>query len=241
MSPNKLPTNSDLPSALHAVLHNTAKPTNAVLFLAGLGDTSQNFSSFARALNLPETLCLTLQGPTPLPLPLPEGFHWGDDLLIDQRSGDLAPDAGFTKSTRLLVEEVISEVLISKCGFKAREILLFGFGQGGMAALAAAKAFKEELGGLISIGGPIPSSSMLVNGPKSKTPVLLLGGSKGLMATGNAVKSIKGTFEHAEYHRWKKADDSMPQNREEAMPMMQFFARRLRSQKGVPEGSLELS
>lgn len=47
--------------------------------------------------------------------------------------------------------------------------------------------------------------------------------------------------EHVEYHQWKKADDSIPQNREEAMPMMQFFARRLRSQKGVPEGSLELS
>jgi hypothetical protein len=32
----------------------------------------------------------------------------------------------------------------------------------------------------------------------------------------------------------------MPKNREEALPMMHFFARRLRSQKGVPEGSVEL-
>jgi predicted esterase len=212
-----------------------------VLFLPGLGDTSQNFSSFARALNLPETLCITLQGPTPLPLPLPEGFHWGDDLLVDQSSGDLDPDAGFSKSTQLVAQEVVENVLLSKCGFKPREIMLFGFGQGGMAALAIVKTCRGELAGVISVGGRIPSSSMLVNGPKIETPVLLLGGFKGSIASEDAVKSAKETFEHVEHHRWKKADDSMPKNREEALPMMQFFARRLRSQKGVPEGSVELS
>jgi predicted esterase len=240
MPPSKLPKGSEFPPVLHPVLHNTPKPANTVLFLPGLGDTSQNFSSFARALNLPDTLCVTLQGPTPLPLPLLEGFHWGDDLLVDQSSGNLDPDAGFGKSTQLLKEEVIEKVLIAKCGFKAREILLFGFGQGGMAALATARAFTGELGAVISIGGRIPSSSMLVNGPTIKTPVLLLGGSKGVMASGDVVKSTKDTVEHVEYHQWEKAGDSMPQNREEALPMMQFFARRLRSQKGVPEGSVEL-
>jgi predicted esterase len=240
MPPSKLPKSSDFPPSLHAVLQNAPKPTNAVLFLPGLGDTSQNFSSFARALNLPETLCITLQGPTPLPLPLLEGFHWGDDLLVDQSSGDLDPDAGFSKSTQLTTQEVIEDVLLSKCGFKPREIMLFGFGQGGMATLAIAKACKGELAGVISVGGRIPSSSMLVNGPKIKTPVLLLGGSKGSIASEGAVKSTKETFEHVEHHRWKKADDSMPKNREEALPMMHFFARRLRSQKGVPEGSVEL-
>jgi len=240
MPPSKLPKSSDFPPSLHAVLHNAPKPTNAVLFLPGLGDTSQNFSSFARALNLPETLCITLQGPTPLPLPLLEGFHWGDDLLVDQSSGDLDPDSGFSKSTQLVTQEVIENVLLSKCGFKPREIMLFGFGQGGMATLAIAKAYEGELAGVISVGGRIPSSSMLVNGPKIKTPVLFLGGSKGSIASEDAVKGTRETFEHVEHHRWKKADDSMPKNREEALPMMHFFARRLRSQKGVPEGSVEL-
>jgi len=236
----KLPIVADFPPALYPILHNTPKPINIVIFLPGLGDTSQNFSTFARALNLPETLCITLQGPTPLPLPLPQGFHWGDDLIVDQSSGDLDPDAGFSKATQLLATEVIQNVLISKCGFKAREIMLFGFGQGGMTALAVSKAFEGELGGVISIGGPVPSSSLLVNGPKVKTPVSLLGGSKGLVSSGS-IKSTRGTFQHVEHHQWKKADDTMPKNREEALPMMQFFARRLRSQKGVPEGSVELS
>ena len=219
------------PFSLRGVAHYTKASQRSTIF-PGLGDTSLNLSSFARALNLPETLRITLQGPTPLPFPLPEGFHWGDDLIVDQSSGDLEPDAGFSKSTELIRREVIEKVLVSKCGFKLREIILFGFGQGGMAALAIARALDGELGGVISVGGRIPSTSMIVNGPKIKTPVLLLGGSKRFIASGEDVKSTKETFEHVEYHQWKKADDSMPKNREEALPMMQFFAWRLHSEKG---------
>ena len=241
MPPIRQPTISDFPPSLHPILSNTPKPINAVIFLPGLGDTSRTFSSFSRALNLPETLCVTLQGPSPLPLPLPPGFHWGDDLIIDQTSGDLDAAAGFSRATRLIGEEVIVKLLMQKCGFKPRHVLLFGSGQGGMAALATAKAFDGELGGVVSVGGPLPSTSMLVNGPKITTPVLLLGGSKGATALGNGIKRTRGTFEYVEHHQWKKNDDSMPKNREEALPMMQFFARRLRSHRGVPEGSVELS
>jgi hypothetical protein len=70
-----------------------------MLFLCGLGDMSKNSSSFSRTPNVPETFCITLQGPTCLPLPLPDGFHWGDDLLVDQSSGDIDPDAGFSKGS----------------------------------------------------------------------------------------------------------------------------------------------
>jgi hypothetical protein len=110
-----------------------------------------------------------------------------------------------------------------------------------MTALTATKEFKTDLGGAISIGGRIPSSCMLVNRPKKTAPVLLLGGSKESMASGDAVRSTKGTLEHVEHHQWKKADDSMLKAREKALPVTQFLARRLRSQKGVPEGSVELS
>jgi hypothetical protein len=33
----------------------------------------------------------------------------------------------------------------------------------------------------------------------------------------------------------------MPANRDEMLPIMQFFSRRLRSMKGVPAGVVELS
>ena len=45
---------------------------------------------------------------------------------------------------------------------------------------------------------------------------------------------------HVEYHKWDRAGDGMPRNRDEMLPIMRFFARRLRSRKGVPEGSIEV-
>ena len=81
---------------------------------------------------------------------------------------------------------------------------------------------------------------MLVSGPKVPTPILLLGGSKGALADAERIKSTRGTFAAVEFHQWKKASDSMPQNREEAFPIMQFFACRLRRHQGVPEGSVEV-
>ena len=114
-----------------------------------------------------------------------------------------------------------------------------------MLGLAVAKdvgAHGTELGGVISIGGALPESARLVSGEKCKTPVLLLGGSRGVFSPqkGTAVKAVQGTFENVEFHQWKKGDDGMPRNREEVLPMMQFFGRRLRSRKGVPEGAVEI-
>lgn len=233
----QVPQARDFPPQLNPqVYQSSSAAINAVLFFHGLGDTSPNFARFANALNLPETVCITLQAPHSLPLPAPHGFHWGDDILVDSNTGDVELDSGFEKVFSLMAN--VSETL-SKSGFKAREIMLFGLGQGGMVALAVARKMEDALGGAISIGGPIPCGSMIVNGVKSPTPVLLLGGSNGLL-TESAIKSVRASFQTVEVHKWKKAKDSTPQNRDEAMPMMQFFAQHLRSRRGVPEGSIEV-
>lgn len=86
-------------------------------------------------MNLPETVCISIQGPANL-LDL-DGFHWGDDIIFDSSNGGLDADAGFKQSTKSLKEDV-QDVLIAKCGYKLREILVLGFGQGGMAALSLA-------------------------------------------------------------------------------------------------------
>ena len=239
--PGRVPAAHDLPSQLcPQIIQSAGDPVNAVIFLHGLGDTSRNFASFARALNLPETLAIALQGPQPLPFPLPSGYHWGDDFLIDNNTGEPEFDSGFEKAVDLVVTDVICKTLLQTCNFMGKEILLFGFGQGGMLALAVARKCNSELAGVISIGGPIPSRSMLVNGEKCETPALLLGGRRGLL-TDDAVKSIKGSFRNVESHRWENVADTLPQSRKEALPMMQFFARRLRSRQGVPKGSVEIS
>lgn len=243
------------------------------------------FQRFSEKLQLPETVCISVQAPTPMPFGL-GGFYWGDDILIDENTGEMDLDTGFTKSTSLILDNLIQESLVAKCRYKLREILLFGFGQGGMVALDVAgrlehgqqqqqpsKPFKpppgtggslsmgqtdyklsdatgdpkkdfnlpQELGGVISIGGHIPHTTPPPTKSKYKTPTLLCKAQKGSLVKDYHLDRLKDLFENVEIINWKKTGDSMPRNREEMMPIMQFFARRLRSMRGVPEGSVELT
>ena len=54
--------------------------------------------------------------------------------------GRLLEDAGFTKVIALVAEEVIEKGLVGRCGFRRREIVMLGFGQGGMVALGVVPA-----------------------------------------------------------------------------------------------------
>jgi predicted esterase len=152
-------------------------------------------------------------------------------------------DTGFKSSIKLLLDGVIREGLISKCGYKPREIVLFGFAQGGMVALQAAAEFNDdELGGVVSIGGALSQSTPLKTLEKpSKTPILVCRATRNSKVTDSAVLKLKAAFEYVEVREWKKNGDSMMSNREEMLPIMQFLARRLLSRRGVPAGSVELT
>ena len=215
------------------------KPINILILLHGLGDTKESFTKLGQQLSLPETVCIALQAPNPLPFEL-GGFHWGDDLVFDQGTGEMDFDTGFRKSTDVILNHVL-RVLIGKCQYQAQEILLFGFGQGGTAALAATTSTEvgEELNGVVSIGGPLPAESTRV-GAKSRTPVLIVGGASQTLVTENVLVKLRSVFEFVEHRRWRRPGDSMPRSRDEMMPIMQFFARRLKSRQGVPDGSVEL-
>ncbi|PLB45947.1 hypothetical protein P170DRAFT_458155 [Aspergillus steynii IBT 23096] len=237
--PTKTPSQSDFPSHLTLTLtppppststststSSTRPPPNVLILLHGLGDSAPAFTNFARALNLPEALILTLQAPSRLPLDLP-GFHWGDDISFDTSTGGLDMDAGFARATKTLVHEVVRDTLVSKCGYALREILILGFGQGGMLGLLGARELAGELAGSV--------------GEKNRTPVLVVAGRESVAVSEGAVRRTQGVFEFVEVRRYARRDDGMPRNREEMMPVMQFFARRLRSWKGVPEGSVEIT
>ncbi|KAL4934891.1 hypothetical protein BDV06DRAFT_217814 [Aspergillus oleicola] len=232
-------------------------PPNILILLHGLGDTETPFTSLASSLHLPETTILTLRAPNPLPFDLP-GFHWGDDINFDSRSGALDMDAGFGKSTKLLLDKVVRDVLIGKCGYKSREIMVLGFGQGGMLGLVMAEELVSssssptssndtgngELGGIISIGAAYPLSLAGKNKDKKqkgRTPILILSGRDSEVVTESAIKRTKDVFEFVETHEYKRRGDTMPRSREEMLPVMRFFGRRLRSWQGVPEGSVEIS
>ena len=146
-------------------------------------------------------------------------------------------DPGFTRAVKIIQQDIIVEGLIRKCGYKPGEIMLLGFGQGAMAALATAASMVEQLGGIVSIGGPLPSSNTSTRA--IKTPVLVLGGSSSTLITRTALDKLRATFQNVEYQKWDRPGDGMPHNKDEMLPIMRFFARRLRSRAGVPDGSLE--
>ena len=83
-------------------------------------------------MKLPETACVSVQGPQGL-LDL-GGFHWGDDIIFDSTSNGLDPDSGFKQATTLL-NDIVQKSIVEKCGYDLRNIVFFGFGQGGMTAL----------------------------------------------------------------------------------------------------------
>jgi predicted esterase len=165
------------------------------------------------------------------------GFHWGDDVLFDESTGGLEFDAGFTKGLERLRDVV--GVLVGTCGYKEREVVFYGFGQGAMLALLFVQHEKDkEYGGVVSIGGKLPAS--LKGAGKARTPVLVCGGSRSKEVTKTAVVELREKFGEAEYVKWDRGEDGMPRNKEEMFPVMKFFARRLRSRAGVPEGAVEV-
>lgn len=239
--PTRLPTLSDFPTYSHLTITppplSSPQLTNVLILLHGLGDTLASFTNLGKQLSLPETTCISLQAPSPLPFEL-GGFHWGDDIQFDSGAGNMEFDTGFTRIVKIIMEQIVEDGLVRDCGYKHQEIMFFGYGQGAMAAIAAAASTTEELGGIISIGGSLPSSSTSAKG--LKTPLLVLGGSSNTMTTKTAITNLKSAFQNVEYHRWSKSGDGMPHNRDEMLPIMRFFARRLKSRKGVPKGSVEI-
>ena len=246
--PKRQPSAADFPTSLEPIIHlpPNNKPTNVIVFLPGLGDTAGNFASFPRALNLPDALTITLNPPFPLPFPLGPGDQWSEDLQIDTSTGNLDADSPLIKAADIVAAEVVQKVLIEQFKFRPDHIHFFGFGQGGSVALAVplhSSLSSLSLGSVISIGGPLPLSTSLLSTSKNRTPVLLLSGSGSPLASADSspLKRVKSAYEFITHHQWKKADDSMPKNREEVLPMMQFWAQKLKSRRGVPDDAVEIS
>lgn len=163
-------------------------------------------------------------------------------MVFDQSTGEMEVDTGFKTATRIVLEDVIKGVLIGKCGYTAREIMIFGYAQGAMVALQVAAEHEGEFGGVVGIGGFLSLSLPLkALDKKSMTPVLVCKGDRNSGVSESRVRKLRDVFEFVEVTEWRKVGDGMPNSREEMLPIMRFFARRLRSLRGVPAGSVELS
>lgn len=259
--PPRIPTEADFaPLAnkltLSLVWPSPRESTTAILLLFhGLGDSEAPFAGFARSLNLPGVLAIAVRGTAPVPAALlgePVGagtsaghFHWGDDLALDPATGDLDADPGFGTAVRKITDLLVAETLVGKCGWEARDILLFGFGQGGSLALGLASQLRtgpavvdvtdgaagaaepgRTLKGVVSIGGPLAASTVptISSRGKSSTPVLLC-----QLFEDDEIDDVKAEFRDVRVVRWRRREVAMPRDREEALPLIQFFAERLRA------------
>lgn len=233
---------------LNVSLHFPSPPesmTAILILFHGLGDSETPFSTFARNVNLPGVLAISVRGISPLPpsllgAPIDSGptrnFHWGDDVNLAPHTDGLDSDPGFSKAADLILNRLIKVTLVNQCGWELSDILFFGYGQGGSLALGLASKIRDQEGskpfkGLVSIGGDLPASMIpsLSGRPKAKTPVLVCHGRSCEAVDEDAIDVLRREFNDVRDIKWKKMDSSMPSNREEMLPIMQFFAERLRS------------
>ncbi|POR37678.1 Uncharacterized protein TPAR_02119 [Tolypocladium paradoxum] len=258
----RIPTEADfaplaatLPHALH--FPNPRESTTAILILLhGLGDSEAPFARFARNMALPGVLAIAVRGTAPLPPSLlldddaaADGrgaahFHWGDDVSLDRRTGNVDPDPGFARARRLVMDALVGDVLVGRCGWDLSDVMLFGFGQGGSLALGLASALRttsavvdvtsrddhrhqdrrpEAFKGAVSIGGPLPASMVPTRTArdKSDTSVLVC------QLDEDRVAAVRGEFRDVRAVRWRRSDVVMPRDMEEMFPIMKFFADRL--------------
>ncbi|KAL7812248.1 Alpha/Beta hydrolase protein [Trichoderma gracile] len=271
--PPRIPSESDfypltplLPHAVHFPSPREST-TSILILLHGLGDNETPFAAFARNMSLPGVLAISVRGTAPLPAGLLDSsaagdghqgagagaghFHWGDDLSVDSDSGDLHPDPGFDKAAGLIMNKLVKEVLLDKCGWEMNDIMFFGFGQGGSLALGLASRLrtieriidisssssssdggqeeekKRKLGntckGVVSIGGPLPQSMVpsLSSRDKSRTPVLVC------QLDDEEADAVKREFADVRVVRWRRREVAMPRDREEMFPVMKFIADQL--------------
>ncbi|CAH0024155.1 unnamed protein product [Clonostachys rhizophaga] len=257
--PARVPSAKDFESLAPTLPHSLHFPsppestTSILILLHGLGDTDASFASFARGMNLPGVLAISVRGTSPLPaglLPGPgsaQGFHWGDDLLMDEGRGELDTDPGFARARDLVLGELVRGLLIGKLGWETSDVMFFGFGQGGSLALGLASQLRvqpkvvevsdgdgsgsssnlggETCKGAVSIGGPLPYSMIptVSSRKKSKSKVLAV------QLSDSNIDTIKKEFEDVRVVQWKRREVDMPRNREEMFPIMKFFADQMRS------------
>ncbi|KAL7949123.1 hypothetical protein V8C42DRAFT_313377 [Trichoderma barbatum] len=252
--PPRIPTEADfspISSVLPHKLHFPSPPesTSSILILFhGLGDHETPFATFASNVALPGVLAIAVRGTAPLPADLVPGeggrhFHWGDDLTIDTNTGDVDVDPGFDKAARLVMQKLVKETLLDRCGWEMNDILFFGFGQGASLALGLAsrlrsverivdvsdgdEATKQKIGktckGVVSIGGPLPQSMVpsLSSREKSDTPVLVC------QLDEDEADAVKREFSDVRVENWKRKDISMPRDKDEVFPIMKFLADQL--------------
>lgn len=135
-------------------------PTYAMIWMHGLGASSQDMQSLAALIQVPEITMrhVFLEAPK-RPVSINQGMVmpawyniYGMDLTAREDLEGLA-------ASRLLVEQAITTLL--EAGFDAHQIILAGFSQGGALALYTALHYQKALAGVVVLSGYLPGMEQL--------------------------------------------------------------------------------
>jgi len=209
-----------LPVKVHMIPPKSKESVENIIIV--LHDRSGNeyfLQDFAeKYLHPKNTACLLLRGVSTI-AGKKDSYHWVDNSDT------------FLKLSKIILEDVISGLLISKCNIPARKIILFGQGEGAVAALTTFSTWRRvEFGGVICVGGDLPPYAGPSGDTKSKTAVLLLGGELGI-TTPVAKNHIENAFSYVDCDLLEGKDDALPRTKQQLRSLRDFFCHRLHEEE----------
>jgi predicted esterase len=164
------------------------------------------------------TACLLLRGVSAIP-GKKDSYQW------EENNDD------FFKSSKIILENLIMDLLKSKCNIPERKVIIFGQGEGAAVALTTFSTWKRvEFGGVVCVGGYLPPYAAPSGDTKSKTAVLLLGGELG--TTNPVAKNrIEQTFSYVDCDLLPGKDDALPRSNQQLKSLKSFFCHRLHEEE----------
>ncbi|KAF9653674.1 hypothetical protein BDM02DRAFT_3226555 [Thelephora ganbajun] len=205
---------------------------NLLILLHGLGDTHVPFANLGKQLKLPQTATLAIRAPEKIPYLYEEAFQWYESF---DSLGDLLPNPNPAPALDLLTK--IFDHLINNCGWSPQKIHIFGFAQGGIAAVEfALLRWRQQLqkspdlsisplGSVVSVCGPLLSYPTL----KSPCPIPLLLFHRSPPAESALSSSNKTAFRKGfgSFREAQVGGEGMPRSKTEWEHIMRFWSERL--------------
>ncbi|KAL8777174.1 MAG: hypothetical protein Q9213_007975 [Squamulea squamosa] len=223
-TPPRLPTSNDFANVLrvqiipeHPKKTIDIKHVVVILHQPGRHDSSLTKLVWSLYEEQPETCFVLLRAP--------EGIS-----SLDSRNNWAEASSQWdepTLNSASSLTDMMKYSLITRCGFSPRSILLMGHGQGGMAVLTTAALWAEiELGGVVSIGGPLPCYLRPASADVIATPALIV---RSAAADSNqyGFDCIKRRFAYVDSYAFAGNHDTLSDSPELVQALTEFLAHRL--------------
>ncbi len=157
----------------------TSSPKGSVIWLHGLGADGHDFVPIVKELKLSDNLPVRFIFPNApsIPVTINNGFvmpAWYDIVTFSvENHADYAGIDASTQKIQQLIEHEKSR------GIPAEKIILAGFSQGAVIALATGLTYPERLGGIIALSGYLPPNTLqTASAANQSLPIFLAHGTE---------------------------------------------------------------